>query len=311
MMLHVTNGDSTAQLLQKSSISGTILPWRESWIDGPAALDWWEEQAQQARAEWFERELGVPQFLYIEQCKSQQSQLTQAVMGGEEIVLWFEYDLFDQAMLAALLYWFSKAFESIPLNLSWIVATEVPGVADFRGLGQLSPEQVAAFWPQRREVATDEQAAAARAWAAYSAAADASDIDGREAITHWLRLDGEKLPVMAEALAFQLKRLPSEADSLGIVERLTLQELESALNVSPDADGVTPDKLFGAVSSALPMLGMGDLSYWSMLNAMAAGDDPLIQVSGDRPLPGFAAAHPINWKQWAIRLAPRGQRLLD
>ena len=211
-------------------------------------------------------------------------------MDREEIVFSFEYDLFDQSMLAALLYMLHcmEVPAEMVGKLSWIIVTEVEGITDFRGLGQLTPEQLAGLWPLRRSIAAEELAAGARAWEAYCA-------DGAAPIQAWLDRDGAVLPVMAEALRFQLKRIPSEeANAIGIVEQETLQTLYA------EKEPVTPDKLFGRVSAALPMLGMGDLSYWSVLNRMATGERPLISIVGEAPLPSFAAVHPIEWSNWHI-----------
>ncbi|RAP75215.1 hypothetical protein [Paenibacillus montanisoli] len=292
----ITNGDAAAELLRRCSFAAShrVIPWRESWIDGPRPLRWWEAEEAEARAAWFEREFGVPMARYIAQCREQHAELVQGAAAGEELMLWFEYDLFDQSMLAALLYrlWSLNrpAEKTAPLKLSWVIAETVEGVPDFRGLGQLTPEQLTGLWPQRKPVSEKELAAGARAWAAY---ADGS----ASAIEAWLREDGSVLPVMAAALRFELERLPAfAADGLGVVERETLRALAAE-------QAMTPDKLFGKVSAALPMLGMGDLSYWSVLNRMAEGDHPQLVIDGEEPLPGFDSVHPIDWRKWRIRRA--------
>ncbi|MBP3962483.1 DUF1835 domain-containing protein [Paenibacillus lignilyticus] len=301
-MLHITNGDHAAALLGQTKLfeSDRILPWRESWIDGPLSLEWWGQAETSERAEWMEHDFGVPGEHYRRECEAQLAVLTSAVKEGEDIVLWFEYDLFDQAMLAALLYWLWRAEARLGQapKLCWIIAEEVAGAVDFRGLGQLSPEQLGGLWPERKAVSVEELAAGARAWEAYAAG-------GREPIKAWLlSQDAAVLPVMAAALRFQLQRIPTEAaGDVGIVERLTLQALAAG---EGDLSSLRPDQLFRTVSAALPMLGMGDLSYWAVLKRMSAGESPLIIIDSEESLPGYDAVHPIEWSNWQIRLAADG-----
>ncbi|WP_308638317.1 DUF1835 domain-containing protein [Paenibacillus silvisoli] len=294
----ITNGDSAAALLRRCGFaeSHRVIPWRESWIDGPRTLQWWGAEQTKARAAWFQREFGVPSELFLSQCREQDAELVQSVMDGEELMLWFEYDLYDQAMLAALLHRIRdvakrpQSEQAAPLKLSWVIAESVEGVPDFRGLGQLTPEQLEGLWPKRKPVSEHELAAGARAWAAY---ADGS----AAALEAWLGEDGAVLPVMAAAFRFELERLPARAaDGIGVVERETLRAL-----AAEQERAMSPDKLFGAVSAALPMFGMGDLTYWSILRQMAAGDQPKIAIEGDEPLPGFDTEHPVDWRKWRIR----------
>ncbi|WP_274652924.1 RNA polymerase subunit sigma-24 [Paenibacillus humicola] len=329
--VHITNGDAAAERIRASGIPGEVLPWRESWLDGPAEPIWERPDATARRASWLERELGIPAPVYALQRRELLTALDRAWSGEAEIVLWFEYDLFDQAMLASLLHLLSRKAE-IPRSfgrahtpaagrpagavsaagtgmpggeacprepvpgLSWVIADSFPGVTDFRGLGQLTPAQIDSLWPQRTPVLTGQLAAGARAWTAF-ASPDPS------AVEDWLGRDAAVLPVMAEALRVHLKRLPAKEDGLGIVERTVLRLLERS-------GAFTPDKLFQAASAELAMLGMGDLTFWAELKRMAGRPVPLIEIEGAEPLPSFTAPHPADWSMWQIRAAGAGLEAL-
>lgn len=304
MMLHVTNGDSAARLLRESAIEGSVLAWRESWLDGPASGDWHASEAIKARGAWLEADLGIPSELYIRSTGEQLAQLEEAIKEEIEIVLWFEYDLFDQTIAAALLYWFAdyRQRTKISPKLSWVIAEDFPGIDDFRGLGQLTSEQLTALWPLRRRISEQQLAAGARAWEAFSAAETVKFKNQEAALSSWLAsADVNIVPVMAKAWQFQLKRIPSERNGgIGIVERITLQQL---------AASTTIDSLFQAVSRQLPMLGMGDLSFWSILKHMADEPSPLIIIHGKEPLPSYQTAHPIDWSQWRLELTAYGKEV--
>ena len=38
-ILHILNGDSTAQIMEKSSLEGDVIVWREMLCDGPLQKD--------------------------------------------------------------------------------------------------------------------------------------------------------------------------------------------------------------------------------------------------------------------------------
>jgi hypothetical protein len=213
-------------------------------------------------------------------------------------VLWFEYDLFDQTILSSLLHWFELRRlqgKTLP-NLSWIVADSFPGIQDFRGLGQLTPEQLCSLWPRRRAVNERELAAGSQAWRAFSS----SD---PTAVLTWLTEQDDRFPechVMTQAFAFHLKRFPSTVDGMGAVERETL----SILRQGP----ARIDSLFGRISWLYPIYGLGDLSYWVYLRRMKDGG--LIEVEGEELLPVFSWQGVPDFSKWLIRITSLGRETI-
>src|SRR5881628_2167259 len=91
-------------------------------------------------------------------------------LDHEEVVLWFEHDLFCQVQLIYLLNWFSRR-DLGNTKLSLICIDNFPGVEHFRGLGQLNEQQLATLFPTRRKVATDQLNLGSKAWQAYASPA--------------------------------------------------------------------------------------------------------------------------------------------
>jgi hypothetical protein len=77
----------------------------------------------------------------------------------ERVVLWMEYDNYDQLALARLLAHYSNAKK--PRVLELLLVDEFPGGERFVGVGQLPPEALRMLWPTRRPV-TDAQLALGR-----------------------------------------------------------------------------------------------------------------------------------------------------
>ena len=68
---------------------------------------------------------------------------TRALRDGVQVVLWFEHDLYDQLQLIDALAFVDEAGGSPEL----IVVSSFPGKPSFRGLGELSPDELETLWP--------------------------------------------------------------------------------------------------------------------------------------------------------------------
>ena len=87
----------------------------------------------------------------------------------QDVVLWFEHDLYDQLQLLQLLDWFTQQ-DLDGINLDLIQIDSYPGVRPFYGLGQLSGPQLARLFPTRKRVTQEQLAISSEAWRAFRAA---------------------------------------------------------------------------------------------------------------------------------------------
>ncbi|CAM4223256.1 sigma-70 family RNA polymerase sigma factor [Saccharibacillus endophyticus] len=274
-MLHIVNGDHTADLLCQAGIEGEVLVWRELYPFGPAFADMEEASARFARAEALERELGIPRALYLEGCSAQERKLRE-LERFEEAVLWFEHDLFDQAMLALLLNRIGR-MQRGRTRISLLCIGEFPGIEVFHGLGQLKPEQLRTLSGTWQPVGEAQFALASRFWAAYSSP------DPEEHV-RFLTADAEALPFARAAFEAHLARLPSAFDGLGSIQRAALEAAASG--------AAAPGELFRLAADKLVALGLGDLEFWRHLERMSAGPSPLLRPSGDGSFPKYGQCPP-------------------
>lgn len=288
-VLHIVNGDSIVDKLRSSGIEGEILAWRELYTKGPLFLQPELPEHRVIRAAYMERELGIPQALWIETIETQEKRL--AKLGEhDEVVLWFEHDLFDQTMLCYLLHWFARN----PLNrikLSLLCIGEFPGIAQFRGLGQLSAEQLSTLIGKWHEVAQSELTLGSRAWEAYVSS------DPKQLLA-LIQDDTSALPFLHDAFQAHLNRYPSDRNGLGLVEQKTLELLSEGCD--------TP---FQSLSDKLHILGMGDLQYWLYLRRMSQGSYPLITIDEAAPIPIFGQ-DPVVFLNLTLQLTHLGKQML-
>ncbi|MEO5902636.1 MAG: hypothetical protein ABIQ55_01345, partial [Gemmatimonadaceae bacterium] len=105
-VLHITNGDSAGGLIQKSGIGGDVLPRRDVLHEGPVPADLDLDQLREVRA-GFIGSAGLGDLETIRREFLQRDDTLRRFAGYDEVVLWFEWDLYDQLQLIQLLVFFA------------------------------------------------------------------------------------------------------------------------------------------------------------------------------------------------------------
>ena len=267
-MLHIVNGDSVGTKLKEGGITGDILVWREIYTEGPVFAQPELPTCRAARGQYLENVLGIPQQHWQEVSEEQEKQLA-GLRQHDEIVLWFEHDLFDQTMLSFLLHRLA-GLESSHAKLYLLSINAYPGIPLFHGLGQLTTEQLIGLIGTWQEVSAQQLLLGKRAWEAFVS-------DTPEAIARLLQEDTSVLPYLHDALQLHLARFPSVQNGLGIVEQTTLELLMNGVD--------TPMQLFSQTGDRLHALGMGDIQYWLCLRRLSEGMHPLLSFEEDVIIP--------------------------
>jgi hypothetical protein len=177
----------------------------------------------------------------------------------DEVVLWFEQDLFCAVNLWYVLG--RLAHVRAPL------AVVYPSLDEVAGLGAAEPGRLVELFSGRAVLTAAAVAEARQAWCAYASATPV-------AAHAQARAGDGALPFVAAALRRHLARLPALATGLGEIEEAALGVLESAPMLFVE--------LFGAVTSREPLRrhGMGDLQLAATVRALAAGAAPLVAIDG-------------------------------
>jgi hypothetical protein len=270
-MLHIHNGDSSAQTLKKSGVPGEHLPFREILIAGPTPQGLSPAEWRSTRARFLAANYGRDEAEYHKDLVEQDDAL-RSFRDHEEVILWFEHDLFCQIHLVYLLAWFCEQ-ERGNTRLSLICINQFPGIQNFQGLGQLNPAQMASLFGQQHQITDAEFELASAAWRAFCSA-DPTDIETL------LGQDISALPFLWDALLRHLARYPSTRNGLGHIENQALQLI---------AAGRTEFKsLFPAFWMANAEYGIGDDAFWNELKRMQQAMAPLLLFNGfDDFQPGF------------------------
>ena len=262
-MLHIHNGDSTANTMREANFPGEHLAFREALALGPTPQ-------VTTRSEWLDvraNYLADESSLDADRVRADLVRLDEAlnaVSDYTEATLWFEHDLLCQINLSYLLARFARrGTNGARLNL--ICIGEYAGIKNFRGLGELTAAQMAALFDTRHEVTAAEKRVAEAAWSAYCSP------DPR-AIEQLVAEDTSALPYLKGALLQHLARFPSLRNGLSRAENRLLAFIA--------AGEVEFTRLCHKFFAAEPAYGLGDYAAWQDLRQMAQAAHPLIVISG-------------------------------
>jgi len=156
--LHITNGDSVLHLWKKAGLLGTHLAWRDVLHEGPVPAGLPLQDLSRIRADYLAaRGLGNPIKLHHDLQK--RDAVVRRAAEFDEIVLWFEHDLYDQLQLLQIL---------AVLEEQGIGAGAVQLVQSDNYLGMLSADEVMSLYPKRRFLTSAMADIAAKAWRAFT-----------------------------------------------------------------------------------------------------------------------------------------------
>lgn len=260
-MLHIHNGDSSAGIAKHSTISGEHFAWREALIGGPTPAGVTGKEWLRVRAQHLTEFYGVALDEAEIELRTQEERLA-SYPDHDEVVLWFEHDLFCQANLLYLLDWFAQR-KLGKTKLSLICIGEFPGLPNFRGLGELSAEQMASLLGARQQVSAAQLNLATTAWQSYCSQ-DPSTIE------RLLETDTSALPFLRRAFRLHLERFPFLRNGLGRIENRGLEFINGGMSLFVD--------LFPRFCEAEPVYGLGDSQFWVALKHMADVKEPLLKT---------------------------------
>jgi hypothetical protein len=290
-VLHITNGDSAGGLIQESDIGGDVLPWRDVLHEGPVPADLDLDELSMVRAEYLSgHDLGD-----LEQLRKDFAERDDALRrfaDYDEVVLWFEWDLYDQLQLIQLLDFFA-GFS--PDDLA-DTGTELSLIAPRGYIGGLPAEDLPVLMDGREPITSDMLDLGRQAWQSFRSS------DPRR-MHEMQKSETSALPFLSEALLRELEEYPSAENGLSRSERQILEVVaQSPQNFS---------EIFRGVANREERVFCGDSIMAGYIQRMSDCETPLITYqSGDRILaPRFdgdtRAFRNVTYQSGDRILAPR------
>jgi hypothetical protein len=245
----VANGTSTTTTMPAAGIPGIYSIWADPLHEGPVPGGLSDEELLDVRA----RFLGPPP-----DDGTDLRQWRQAIERHDtydELILWYEHDLFDQLNLIQLLTWIRDRLPATkPVSL--ICIDSFPGRPDFKGLGELAPAELATLLDTRRPVSDAQYDLARRAWQAFREPTPA-------ALDALRQEDTSAMPYLAASVTRLLQEYPWSTDGLSRAERRLLQLADGGI----------------ALSKAFPRMHDGERAYYVTDGSLADMSETLATAS--------------------------------
>ena len=163
-ILHITNGDSLTERLESIHLNGEIVVWREMLCEGPTISQVGDARFVALRKKFLQEEYGVSDTFYEKEFLSQLNKLD-AIDKYDEIILWFEFDLFCHInMLAAISYLIQKKKTE---SLYLVCSGRVPGEKELIGLSELNDKQLMSHYENKIKLSEDDLDMAQFIWQLY------------------------------------------------------------------------------------------------------------------------------------------------
>jgi hypothetical protein len=283
--LNITNGDSAAATLSEAGVAGKIISWRDVLHEGPVDSSLSLEQLSKDRAR-FIAEQGWDDFAHVSGDFAERDRVIRHLDYFDEVVLWFEDDLYDQLQLIQLLDFFGRGAAS-GKTLSLIV---VDGYIPPLSVGQLTQLD-----KTRSRVTPEQLELAKRAWTAFGSADPTS-------ISKLLDENTSAIRYLAPALRRHLEEFPSSVDGLSRSEREALAAIE--------AGHATPVAAFLEVARKQESIFLGDIIFYSYLERLSGKKDALVTWKDGTPVIAPTSETSREFVEGELTLTPLGREVL-
>ncbi len=272
--LHITSGDEAASRIREGGFTGTLLPWRDPLHEGPVPAGLSLDEMSRVRARFLSEWLWGEPFEQSVARLHERDLTLKSFKRHDEVVLWFEHDLYDQLQLLQVLHWLAlRDVGNTPLSLIC--------VGEF-------PEQIRSLHTQRVSLDPTTLDLARRGWEAFTAQ---RPLGLQELVREG---EAEGLPFLRPALGRLLEQYPSTRDGLSRSERQILEAVKGGVSE------------LGAVYRASQIEReerpfMADRPFLLHVQALCAGTGPLLEFEDGQ---GLTRDHgpPYDDAFWSRRL---------
>jgi hypothetical protein len=283
--LNITNGDSAASTLSEAGVEGKIISWRDVLHEGPVDSSLSLEELSKGRAR-FISEQGWDDFAHVSGDFAERDRVIRHLDYFDEVVLWFEDDLYDQLQLIQLLDFFGRG-AARGKTLSVIV---VDGY-----IPPLSTDEIKQLDKVRQRVTAEQLELAKRAWKAFGS-------EDPTSISRLLEESTTPLKYLAPALRRHLEEFPSTDNGLSRSEREALSAIQAGHS--------TPVAAFLEAARKQESIFLGDIIFYSYLERLSGRTNALITWKDGTPVIAPTSERSRQFVEGELTLTPLGREVL-
>ena len=242
--LHITNGDMFTDKLRTLKLDGDIITWREMLCEGKTETNVGSESFWKTRFEFLNKNYKVSKSWFIDKTLKEYRTLCNH-KKEDNIVLWFDYDLFDQINMLAVISWLKTHRPYAEISL--VSSDEEENLENLLGLGQLADEQLRKLYTNRTLLTQDDIEYADYVWQLYCS-------DNPIRLENLKDFDSFQFSHLSGAIEAHLLRFPSIRNGLNEVEN-------NILRLARSAKPKTKLELLNTVLKNQGRYGFGDTQY--------------------------------------------------
>lgn len=270
--LHITNGDSFTQRLKKLKFKGEIITWREMLCEGKTETSVGSEAFWKTRFEFLHKNYNISKSWFVEKTLKEYRSLCNHKQQ-DEIILWFEYDLFCQINMLAVISWLKTHRRHVQISL--VCSGYEDDSSRLYGLNELTDDQIQAHFKSRVALSQNDIEYADYVWQLYCS-------DNPIRLENLSDFELYKFRYLEDALKAHLRRFPAIKNGLNEIENRVLQ-------VAAEGKSSSKKTLMSNLLQDQGWYGFGDTQYQRILKNL-------------RPL--FHSFNPV-------RLSKKGKEILE
>lgn len=248
-ILHITNGDSTTNYLQKLNIQGDFITWREMLCEGKTEVKVGSEQFWKSRFDFLKQSYKITKKQFIDLTLKEYRNLCNQ-KTQEKIVLWFEHDLFCQVNMLAVISWLKRYRKGRKISL--VCSGSVLGSDKLYGLSQLSKKQIQNHYKNKIELTQNDIEYADYVWQLYCS-------NNPLQLQNVQQYQPSKtFTYLTNGILAHLQRFPSLGNGLNTIEN-------NIITIASEKTLSSKEKFVGAILQNEDRYGFGDLQYFKKL----------------------------------------------
>jgi len=243
-LLHITNGDSFTSRLEKMPLSGDIITWREMLCEGKTLCNVGSESFWKTRFEFLNKNYKVSKSWFVEKTLKEYRSLCNHKQQ-DQIVLWFEYDLFCQINMLAVISWLKTHRRHAEISL--VCSGQEDDSSKLYCLNELSDEQLVKLYEKKQVLTQDDIEYADYVWQLYCS-------DNPIRLENLSDFKNYNFKYLQDAIALHLQRFPSIKNGLNTIEN-------KVLNIAAEQKPKSKREFVGKILQHENTVGYGDTQY--------------------------------------------------
>lgn len=249
--LHITNGDDITKSITELELPGEIIVWREMLCEGPTSVNLDSEEFFKKRKKFLSKAYDISAEHYETKFIEELNKLARAT-HYDEIVLWFEFDLFSHINMLAVINYLLDNKKIVPVYL--VCSKKLQDEKEFFPLSQLSLKHLKNHYDQRIPLNIDDLETAALMWQLYNG-------DNPQKLKSLITRE-TNFEYLSSCIRAHLERFPNVTTGLNSLEKNVLKLIQNN-NIT------SVNHLVGYTLEYQGYFGLGDMQIRRMINNLS------------------------------------------